>query len=77
MKKLILLSSALFIFSATSFAGGEHCSTANKKNCATKKECSTEKKEACAKDGDKNCSTKSAHCADKKASAKTTTPKVN
>ncbi len=75
MKKVILLSSALLLVAFTSMAGGEHCSTANKKNCASKKECTTEKKEACANGAKKKCSTKDAKCADKKAN--TTSPKVN
>ncbi len=73
MKKVILLSSVLLLVAFTSMAGGEHCSTANKKNCGTKKECSAEKKEACAKGTDKKCSTKDAKCTDKKAN--TITPK--
>lgn len=74
MKKLILLSSAFMFVALTSIAGGEHCSSKEKKSCESKKECTAEQKTACATGADKKCSTKDAKCSKEKVS---TQPKAN
>lgn len=73
MKKLILLSSAFMFVALTSIAGGDHCTSKEKKECGTKKECSTEQKKACATGEEKKCSTKDAKCSKEKV---TTQPKA-
>ena len=73
MKKLILTSTAILLIAFTSSAS-DKCSTKEKKNCATKKECKTDNKAACTFSPDKKCSTADAKC--KTAEVKKTSTKI-